>query len=91
MDIDSVLKMSPEEIVSLLAKAKGDMIHCEHYRSVIKSLEMKKAEMRGLGPSIAAQEREANASKEYREVIDQWEKAMHDSVLLEYALSVKGR
>jgi hypothetical protein len=88
MQLSELLNQDEHELIEMLATSKGMIVYCENFKSVAKSLEMKKAEMLGAS-SVAAQEREAYASKTYQKLITDWQQATHDSIVLEYALSKK--
>jgi len=88
MQLAELLNLEESRLVEMLATAKARIVYCENFKSVVKALEMKKAEMTGVS-TIAAQEREAYASKAYQQLVSDWQQATHDSVLLEYSLSTK--
>lgn len=56
------------ELAGLFAEAKGERVQIEHFRSSKKAMLMKGAAVEGV-KSAAAQERDAYASKDYRELL----------------------
>ena len=64
------------------AKAKAERVYLEEYRKSLKALLMK----RSLEETIGAQEREAYAHKEYRDLLDGLKVAVQDEEKLRWDL-----